>query len=532
MTFKVLLVNPNVPGNYRKAKIATANLGLAALSAYLKRENAAEVHISDARFWGATTQLVCEKIEEMRPHLIGISMLVDESSQWTEELLQFVKKKHPSIPIIVGSYFPTLLPEAVLGKFPQIDAAVLGEGEQTLSEIVECLQKGVDWKNVPGLAYRQDQKVVFSPVRELHENLDDLPFPDRYMIEGDCRDIEVMLEGTRGCLFTCSFCAVHPFLQRNKGSRLRLRSAESIFAEIDMLCHLHPSLQCFRFVDPDFISPDTQERAGVFARLMKNNSRKVHFMMDTRITSIRPNIALLERLKEVGLYRLYLGIESGSEKVLKKMRKGITKEETIDAITMLQNLGIDYSYGFMMITPWTLEEDIEDNIDLLRKIGRIEFRSLFHEMTLIPGTKAYGLVQETDNLDWCGSLSYYSFQTHSPKVEKFRKISKLLHATHPCLGDAAGYLYESIRQLRRVGQESFAEDFEKSVDKLFLGVFDDCWAAASCVNQDSEADRQCIEDCFQRCSPEFLALLRRLDTTLNFDLARQKVPKYAPTRQV
>ncbi len=532
MIFKVLLVNPNVPGNYRKAKIATANLGLASISSYIQKKNAGEVSIVDARFLGASPQFVYDKAEEVCPQLIGISLLVDEASAWTEELLQLVKKKHPNIPIVVGGYFPSLLPEIVLEKFPLVDAAVLGEGEQTLSEIVDCLQKGIDWKKTPGLAYREEQKVVFSPTRDLLEKLDELPFADRYMIEGDCRDIEVMLEGTRGCLFTCSFCAVHPFYKRNRGSKLRLRSAENIFAEIDCLCRRYPLLQCFRFVDPDFISPYTQERAGVFAQLMKNNVRKVHFMMDTRITSIRPNISLLESLKEVGLYRLYLGIESGSEKILRKMHKGISKEATIDGIAILQDLGIDYSYGFMMITPWTLEEDIEDNIDLLRKIGRIEFRSLFHEMTLIPGTKAYGSVQETDDLDWCGSLSYYSFQTHSPKVEKFRKMSRLLHATHPCLGEAAGYLYESIRQLRRVGQTSVVEDLEKSVDKLFLEVFDNCWTAASLIDQSPEADLECIETCFRECSPKFLAMLHVLDETLNFNFARQRVPKYAPTRQV
>ena len=73
---------------------------------------------------------------------------------------------------------------------------------------------------------------------------------------------------------------------------------------------------------------------------------------------------------------------------------------------ILKEIGIDYSYGFMMITPWSLEQDIEDNIEILSTIGRIEFRSLFHEMTLIPGTKSFQMVQESDELSWCGSLSY------------------------------------------------------------------------------------------------------------------------------
>ena len=402
-----------------------------------------------------------------------------------------------------------------------------------MSECIEAIEGGREWKMTPGLAYLHEDQVHFSPVRDLIENLDSLPFADRYMAEGDGSNIEVMLEGTRGCLFSCSFCAVHPFYKRNKGSKLRLRSAESIVSEIDVLCKQYPALQCFRFVDPDFISPFTQERAARFAELMKKKQRNVHFMMDTRITSIRTNLSLLKSLQEVGLRRLYLGIESGSEKVLKKMRKGITRQETIQGIRMLKELELDYSYGFMMITPWTLEQDIEDNVDLLANIGRIEFRSLFHEMTLIPGTKAYEMVSDINSLEWCGSLSYYSFRTDSPKVEKFRKISKLLQKTYPaCFGEAAGFLYESIRQLRRVGQGAFVDPIEAEVDQLFLDVFYTCWDLSSKTEQSLEKDLQDLDDCYQTFHPRFLSLLHRIDATIDCTTAKQRVPKYAPTKQI
>ena len=533
MSFKVLLINPNVPGNYRKAKIATTNLGLSFLSAYVQRENSVECSIIDARFLGKIPQQVFEQVSSFSPQLIGISLLVDEASQWTESFLHLVRKKYPTIPIVLGGYFPSLLPETVLGKFPLADLAILGEGEITLSELIEAIQKNKDWKHIPGIAYRENEKILFSPPRALLENLDDLPYAERYMAEGNGHNMEAMLEGTRGCLFSCSFCAVHPFHKRSVGSRLRLRSAESLAAEVETLCRTYPQLQSFRFVDPDFISPHTEQRAATFARLLKNNIRDIDFMCDTRINSVLKNKALLTELQQVGLKRLYLGIESGSDKILQKMRKGISRDEILAGIQILKEIGIDYSYGFMMITPWSLEQDIEDNIEILSTIGRIEFRSLFHEMTLIPGTKAFQMVQESDELSWCGSLSYYSFHTRSPKVEKFRKIGRLLQKKYPeCFGESAGYLYESVRQLRRVGQISFAETLERRLDQLFLDVFHTCWNESSSIHQTEEHDIQFIDECHKQFSPHFQTLLHMLDPSLDCQSTKQRIPQYAPTRQI
>lgn len=98
-----------------------------------------------------------------------------------------------------------------------------------------------------------------------------------------------------------------------------------------------------------------------------------------------------------GLVGINMGIESGSQKILNKMRKCTKVEDNILATQILRDLDIDYSYGFMMITPWCLDEDIELNALLLEKIGKIELHKFFHEMTLIPGTDAFQeVIQEKE----------------------------------------------------------------------------------------------------------------------------------------
>lgn len=532
MNFNVVLINPNLPGNYRKARFATSNLGLSYLSSYVSDNQKCKVSIIDGRFSSLNPQDALKQIQEMHPQLIGISMCVDEASKWTQELIHLIRANGIHAHITLGGYFPTLLTEKVLEIFPQIDSVILGEGEQTFAALIEMLKAGRNWHELKGIAYRLNESYVCNEPQSLIENLDVLPFPHRYLASGSGENLEVMLEGTRGCLYRCSFCAVHPFLRKNTGKKFRIRSAENIVKEIDDLCVQYPKLQCFRFVDPDFIAPGTEERAANFVSLMKNRTRKIHVMMDTRISAIQPNHWLIKDLYSVGVKRLYLGIESGSEKILMKMRKAIKVDEIVNGIRILQDIGIDYSYGFMMITPWSTDEDIECNISLLKKIGRIEFRSLFHEMTIIPGCVAYDELSKNGKLDWCGSLSYYTYPLLSPRIDRFRKIARMLQRQHPeCFGGAAGYLYESIRQFWRMGLRDRAQELESLADRLFVDVFDICWEVSLMLLSETR-EIEFAEDCFTRFSPRFYSLMTQIDPSINFSSVHEKIPQFAANLQI
>ncbi|MBF8263800.1 MAG: Radical domain protein [Parachlamydiales bacterium] len=531
MGFKVLFVNPNVPGNYRKARFATSNLGISYLSAYIRQHHRdCQIDIIDGRFHGLTPAKAFEQIQAIDPQWIGMSLCVDEAAPWSQELATLIRAARRKIHITLGGYFPTLLTDQALEKFPMIDSIILGEGEETLSELIDRLVAKRDWRDIPGLAYREKCATISTPKRALIENLDLLPFPDRYLATGDGETIEVMMEGTRGCKFNCSFCAVQPFLRKNTGKSYRLRSADHIVAEINSLCSQYPKLQSFRFVDPDFIAPGTSERAERLVKILEESPRNIHFMMDTRISSIVPNQKLLQALNQVGLKRLYLGIESGSEHILKKMHKAIKVDEIVKGIQILQTIGIDYSYGFMMITPWSTDADIESNAHLLKTIGRIEFRSFFHEMTVIPGTYSYQQLSQNNQLVWCGSLSYYSYPSQSARIERFRKLNNQLQKRYPaCFGGAAGFLYENNRQLRRTGQLEKAQELESLSDQLFLHVFEDCWeeAAKESVSMDLFTER-----CHEKFSPQFLSILHRIDPSMIFSTISERIPHHAPTIQI
>lgn len=526
--FHVVLINPHTRGNYRKELVSTANLGLASLASYLQKGNHCKVTIIDARAAELSAEKLAETLAQVQPQLVGISLCVDESAEWTKDVLTILRRSCPATHIVMGSYFPSLYPAKAFERIPQAHSIVIGEGEATLSALVSALSEGEDWRILEGIAYRDmNGDVHINPRRRLIDCLDDLPFPQRYLATGNGELFEAMLEGTRGCKFFCSFCAVRPFYGLSTGPALRMRSARHIVGEISELCRQYPKLQSFRFVDPDFIAPHTACRAAEFAELLMKTGLSVHLMMDTRTSSVVRNVELLKLLKQAGLNRLYLGIESGSPHILKKMNKAVDVQDNYQASLVLDQLDIDYSYGFMMVTPWSTDEDIELNAKLLASIGRIEFRSLFHELTLVPGTPAYQTLEKENKLLWTGHLSYYTYTTSSCRIENFRKIGRLLQSTHPSFfGRLAGYIYESIRILRR-HKDSTSYGVEKLADRLFLDIFDSCWSEARNTNPDSD-HLGFVNGCYDQFRDRFLDVLSLLDPDANIsDIAQGSLPKRA-----
>ncbi|MCH9616939.1 MAG: hypothetical protein SP1CHLAM9_02380 [Chlamydiia bacterium] len=528
--FTIALVNPNTPGNYRKAKITTSNYGLSMLSGFLQHYHKVDVTVIDGRAEMLTSEEAFERVSALKPNLVGVSLLVDESVDWTNGLFERLRKKDPRTHITVGSYFPSILPQQALDMMPEVDSIVVGEGEVTFSDLVHTLDREREWKLVPGINYRgEDGNVIKNIARAAVRPTDALPYPDRYMGHGDGGDSEAMIEGTRGCLFACTFCAVNSADKLPTAGPVRIRSADSLVTEMAALMERYPKLQGFRFVDSDFILPGTQKRAEEFADLLVERNVNTTIMCDLRAPSVIKYQSIVQKLQKAGLQRLYMGLESGSRDILKKMRKASTPEKNIEATRILREMGLDYSYGFMMITPWTEDRHVEENFDFLEKVGRMEFRCLNHEMTLIPGTTSYKRAEATNTLVWQGSLSYYSYTVPSPRIEKYRTLFKQLQKEYPlCFGEAAGYMYESLRGLHKNGFIEKFDYLEKLVDSLFLSVGRYTWEAA---NTDVGKD-EFVQDCYGRYCEKFESLIKEFDPQVTFENCNKRIPKHVAKYQI
>lgn len=474
---KIILVNPNNKGNYVQGKFLRENLGLGYLASYL-RYAGFDVEIIDSRIENHSPESATAEIIKNNPFLVGFSIIAKDAIEWCEKVGDSLKKKTKDslLHISLGNYFPTLQPKRALESMPSADSVILGEGELTLTGLVKGLYSEKNWSRMTGIAHRTKNKIVIGKRRELIKKLDELPFPEHYASKYHLT--EFAIEGSRGCYCACSFCSISPFVQaKSVTEKWRFRSAKNIVDEIENTIQKTSDIKVFRFVDPDFVgSPEHTNRLKDFIQELKNRNIVIDFIIDTRPDNvINVPLKIWQDLRDVGLKEVYLGVESASPFIKKMMFKRSTIEEDTKAISILNDLGIKTRFGFMMITPWTKEEDIIPNALILRSLGFARLDKFFQEMYLVPGTSAIELVKKTSKI-WFnnqGKGEYYTYELPYP-INNLRKISGFI--TNNCLDflERIESLHENI--LKR--EASLDNDLEKFKNRLsdfnldlFLKVF-------------------------------------------------------------
>ncbi|MEK7683224.1 MAG: radical SAM protein, partial [Nitrospirota bacterium] len=301
--------------------------------------------------------------------------------------------------IVAGGPYPIALQEHCLEDAGEsIDAIVTGEGEFTSLEIIERLQTGRSLEGVLGVVYRDGEKIIKNPPRPLIEDLDSLPFPARELL-GDInlyipppatyrRKPVAVLITSRGCNRRCIYCFQ---IDKERKTGIRYRSVENVMKEIE-----HCIKQGFReikFID-DTLAADYQ-RAMRLAEEIKRSGLDFTWFASACVNQV--DKPLLKAFKEAGCWAILFGAESGVQKNLNTIRKGITLEQTRNAVKWAKEAGIKVSTPFMFGIPGeTFEEGlqtIEFAIELNPDIAN------FHAITPFPGTYLY------DNLEKYGTMS-------------------------------------------------------------------------------------------------------------------------------
>lgn len=419
--------------------------------------------------------------------------------------------------IILGGYFPSLQPERALELIPEASLVVIGEGELTLSEIASKLAEQQDLAGIPGTVSRLPTgKFFYGPHRPLVENLDDLPLPYHYALDYIS---EISIEGSRGCFNNCTFCSIGPHFRARPRLSWRGRSPESIVEEMIGLRKKAPQINYYRFVDPDFIGARRfgEQRLFRLAELFKEYLPGIKFFIETKPTNVR-NKSLFKTLKEAGLAEVYVGVESGSEKILTCMRKGFSLEQVRSAINLLSELNIDYQYGFMMFTPWSNEEDIRASVAFLREIGSVQIDKLFYDMYVIPGTPAVKQIKELgmQPLEEMVGIGYLKY---APRlVRQLRLIGKKLETDYSGFLTELWLLFQTLRPYLREGK-NWARILERKVSDLYLDIFIYCLEEVKKIDYENP---EIAEIVLSNCISRFKSNVEELASDL---LAKANQPK-------
>lgn len=342
------------------------NLGIGYVAAALIQRGVA-VRILDFR---DSPESILAAIRATEPTLVGFSLIFQYYVPQFRALATYLRDNGVRSHFCAGGHYPSLRYAEVLRDVPALDSVIRFEGERTLPELLDCLVVGRDWRSVPGIAYHAGEECLATPARPLIADLDELPFPARPLESA----LTVLgqkaspILASRGCSRACAFCSIREFYRQVPGKKVRVRQPERVVEEMQAL--YADGVRIFLFLDDDFpVWGQFGQRwsAGFITALQSAGLYgKVVWKISCRSDEVEPE--LFGRLRDAGLYVVYLGIESGTDAGLQVLNKHLTVEEHYRAVATLADLGLAYTYGFMLFDPSTTFASIQENVRFLRRI--------------------------------------------------------------------------------------------------------------------------------------------------------------------
>ncbi len=370
-------------------------INLAYLAASVRKAGAEPV-IWDYGAGGFTEEGFLRKLAEFSPRIIGIHCKTFNIMQG-DYLAGIVKKHSPEIMTIVGGPHSSALPKDTLDEFANFDIAVVGEGDITIAEICENIAAGRSLDGAKGLALRKKSGTVINPPRELAPNLDILDYPARDLLEKELYNKFHCTRGlpyfdlspteiftSRGCPGKCIFCAVNV----SYGNCVRFRSVDNCLGEIE---------ECIRRYKYDHIviqdDAFTLKKQRVYEFL--EGFRKLglkSWSCDTRVDTV--DAELLKAMVASGCRKISFGVESGSERILKLIRKNITPEQVKKAVGWAKAAGVKIVECTFIVGSHP-DETYED-VELSRKLIKELKPDILSVSAIVPypGTEVYRLMKE------------------------------------------------------------------------------------------------------------------------------------------
>ena len=325
------------------------------------------------------------------PAFVGLSVITGRQILYSLEIARKIKAYATDIPVVFGGVHPSLMPEQTL-KNPLIDIIVRGEGEDTVLELADALLNGTSLHTIQGISYKVDGGIKHNPDRPCIDLNAQPSIPyhlvsvDNYLmgqIPGYRRSLDVYT--SRGCPCACYYCYNQSFNKR----RWRPINTDRI------VCNINELISNYN-IDSLFFNDD-----NMFVKLPR-----VYEICQAMIDelpyvptwgSVGSRVDALigcdyDILEKSGCKHLYIGIESGSDKILDKIKKGITLHQTRDVVRDLSKTGIVPHYNFMTGYPDETPEDLDKTLSFIDEILTIDPRayiSSLHIITPYPGTPFY-----------------------------------------------------------------------------------------------------------------------------------------------
>jgi radical SAM superfamily enzyme YgiQ (UPF0313 family) len=377
-------------------------IGIMSLSAVLKRAGHDCVMFDQANP-ETPNDVIIEEIRRQRPALVGLSFLSTTSYPYAKILARQIRAVDSKVRLAFGGVFASLNDQLVKLQCPEVDFVCRGDGEQLILDLIERLD---DPEGVESLTWAKDGCVVHNPNRVIERGLDQWPFPDREslpldFVESMPLDVPAVLsmerfttmQTSRGCPWPCVFCDIPIF---NEG-KWRYRNAENVVDEFKYLQNL--GYGAVYFVDDHFLLKP--KRIEAICQGIIDAGITIEWGVEGRVDSVCQH--LFPIMAKAHCRTIMFGIESGSQKMLDRLKKEQTLEDVESAVTNAKKAGIEIVHGFFVVgNPDETVEDMRATFSFASKLRLDTFG--FNRLCVYRGTPLWqeyvqrGLV--SDVTDW------------------------------------------------------------------------------------------------------------------------------------
>ena len=371
------------------------------------------------------------------------------------DLLEAIKSQWPQITTLVGGPFPAVFPE-MTSEYDLIDIVCWGDGAEVSVQVADAIRSGKEWSEIPNLCFKKNGQIQKNPKsisdslhKDNHIHIEEFLDLEKYVHKFDVylgrnknpriKRAMPILTGL-GCSYRCTFCE-HALM----GNRHHALGAKDIVEQMNYY-HEKYNVDSFAFFDEEFLSD--KERIFELTDLLKKNKNKFYWGAQVRASDVHEKYINKDRLQQIedsGCIRFSMGVESGSPRMLKKIKKGLTPELVMRAANLGRDSKIVFSYSFIVNLPTETNEELQMTINLAKKllaIKRNSFVSAIHHYFAYPGTplaieaeeKSGYRLEENFNLEAFANLDMPEYsQKVNPTVMDGNRESRIVHFEYSVL---------------------------------------------------------------------------------------------------
>jgi len=401
---KILLIKP-----YNLSDHIQPSLGLGYLATSIRKKHDIKIVDCIKEKISAPSSLL-KIVREFEPDVVGMQCYTFHL-KFIKDVLEGVKRINNEIVCAVGGPHPSVAPVETMEWFSEtVDYGFIGEAEIGFPKLLDAISFGNSYnlKSIAGLIWKEDGKVKFNSPK-LVEDLDSFGAPAWDLIRPETYPeaqhgafykkfpIAPIL-ATRGCPYLCTFCAAKEI----SGKKIRKHSVNYILNQVEML-YKDYGIREFHIIDDNFTF-DMNYAKDVVRGLIDLNL-DISWATPNGVRLNKLDDELLSLMKKSGLYLISLGIESGSDRILKLMKKGTTVKKIENGIKMIRKAGIDIAGFFILGYPGETKEDIEKTIQFSCDLDLL--RANFFTYLPLPGTKSFEQLKEKSELEKVAWDNYF-----------------------------------------------------------------------------------------------------------------------------